>query len=83
VALVRKLLFAACGFSFLLAALFFMGDAGCDPPCHAQYTAEIVVFAILGVICAVIAIRLIGWEERHPGERDAERSRDSGPRPHT
>jgi hypothetical protein len=69
-----ELLFAACGLSFLLAALFFMGDAGCDPPCHAQYTAEIVVFAGVGVVCAIIAIRLTGWDERHRAEQDVNRS---------
>jgi hypothetical protein len=73
VATVRALCFVACAISFLLAALFYMGDAGCDPPCTPQYTAEIVTFGIAGVVLGVIAIRLIGWEERNPPEEKQAR----------
>jgi hypothetical protein len=57
----------------VLAALFFMGDAGCDSPCNPRYTAEIVTFAITGVVLGVIAIRLVGWEERHPPHEEQAR----------
>jgi hypothetical protein len=62
---VRIALFVASAICFGVAVIY-LGASDCLPGvCEWDTTPHVVAFAAIGVILAIIGIRLIGWEERN------------------